>query len=574
MKEKFTDSLYVSDWEIETDTGWQDIYYIHKTIPFQHYKIITETGKFLVAADNHILFDKDFNEVFLKDIIPNSSKIITRDGEELVIELIISEEFSEMFDVTVNDNNHRFYSNGILSHNSSIIAGYISWYILFNELKTAAILGNKQDIAVEIFGRVQFIIENLPPWLQQGIKEWNKKSLVLENGSKCFAASTSASAVRGKSINLLLLDEFAHLHPNLAIEFIASVFPTLSSSENSKLIITSTPNGLNHYHKIWTDAKDKKNKFVPIEGHWKEHPKRSQEWADNQRMQLGDVLYNQEVEAQFLGSSYTLIDGTKLGSLVYEHAIHEKDGLELFTKPEKDHNYVITVDVSRGKHLDYSAFSVFDVTTMPYKVVAIFKNNSISTLEYPHLLYNTARQYNNAFLLVEVNDLGEEVSNIIWYEYEYENIYFTKDNKISQTRGYPGVRTTTKVKGLGCSVLKELIEKDQLLVTAHRIIEELSIFVVQRKSYAAENTIINDDLCTTLWLFAWLTKQDIFQQVSNNNLRAKLTEQTQQFINESMTPFDFFEVNVPQEIINNDSRIVPTKEMPYYLTDDQRELLM
>lgn len=458
---------------------------------------------------------------------------------------------------------------------STIVAAYFAWYVLFNDNKTAVILANKQAIAIEIFGRVQFIIESLPKWLQQGVVEWNKKSLVLENGSRCIAAATSTSAVRGMSVNLLLLDEFAHLMPNLAEEFIASVFPTLSSSESSKLVIISTPNGLNHYHKLWVEAKNGNNDFVTVEGRWQENPKRSKEWAESQRKKLGEVKYRQEIECTFEGSSYTLVDGAKLAELPLSMPVFDKDNLEVFVRPEKDKSYVITVDVSRGRHMDYSAFSVIDVTRMPYKVVAVFKDNTISTLEFPHLIYNTARQYNDAFLLIEINDLGEEVSNIIWHDYEYENVYFTSNNELSQTRGYPGVRTTSKVKSLGCSVLKDLVEKDQLDVSSHRIIEELGLFVLHRKTYASEDPSVNDDLCTTLWLFAWLTKQDIFQQVTNIHLRTVLTEKKQEYIDSMMTPFGFFEDNKPLELKDEiaDNRRLPSKENPYFLTPDQVELL-
>lgn len=457
---------------------------------------------------------------------------------------------------------------------STIVAAYFAWYILFNDNKTAVILANKQAIAIEIFGRVQFIIENLPKWLQQGVVEWNKKSLVLENGSRCIAAATSASAVRGMSVNLLLLDEFAHLKPNLADEFIASVFPTLSSSESSKLIIISTPNGLNHYHKLWNEAVNGINDFKTVEGKWQENPKRSSHWAESMRKKLGEVKYRQEIECSFEGSSYTLVDGTKLATIPTAIPIYDKDCMEVFYSPEEGHNYVMTVDVSRGRHMDFSAFSVTDVTQMPYKVVATFKDNTISTLEYPHLIYNTARQYNDAFILVEINDLGEEVSNTIWHEYEYENIYFTSGGELSQARGYPGIRTTSKVKSLGCSVLKELIEKDQLIVSSHKIIEELGVFVLTRTSYAAQDTSVNDDLCTTMWLLAWLTKQDVFQQITNIHLRTVLTEKKQQYIDSTMTPFGFFQNNKPDEV---DDGVYENKKLPekgqYNLTPDQVELL-
>ncbi len=458
---------------------------------------------------------------------------------------------------------------------STIVAAYFAWYVLFNEQKTAVIAANKLAISVEIFSRVQFIIENLPVWMQQGVVTWNVRSLSLENGSRCIASASSPSAIRGFAANILLCDEYAHLSAKLASEFSASVFPTLSSSKESKLIIISTPNGYNHYHKLWKESEQGKNDFVRVEGSWWENPDRDQEWADDQRAKLGsDVKFRQEVLCSFEGSSYTLIDGTKLASIVTLRPVFAKEGFEAFVAPEPGHSYVVTVDVSRGRHIDNSAFSVIDITEMPYRVCLTYKDSDISTLEFPHLIYNTARQYNEAYILIEINDLGEEVSNIVWYEYEYEKMYFTEGNELSQLRGYPGVRTTTKVKSLGCSVLKDLVEKDQLMLNSDSIIQELNVFVKKKKSYAAENEDINDDLCTTLWLFAWLSKQKVFQEITNNDLRAKLTQRKEAFINESMTPFGFFQsaASDHKKFVEN-YRIMPTHDDPYFLTDDQRELL-
>ena len=532
----------------------------------------------LKAAGVPVPFTQDQVQEYVKCakdplyFIRNYAKIVSLDhGVVSFIPFAYQERMIEAMHTNKNTLGKLFRQAG----KSTIVAAYFAWYVLFNDNKTAVILANKQAIAVEIFARVQFIIENLPQWLQQGVVEWNKKSLVLENGSRCIAAATSASAVRGMSVNLLLLDEFAHLMPNLAEEFVASVFPTLSSSESSKLVIISTPNGLNHYHKLWVEAQNGRNDFKCVEGRWQENPNRSQEWAESQRGKLGEVKYRQEIECSFEGSSYTLIDGAKLATLPLAVPVYEKEGIELFEAPQVDHTYVITVDVSRGRHMDYSAFAITDVSQMPYKVVGTYKNNEITTLEFPHLIYNTARQYNDAFLLIEINDLGQEVSNTIWYEYEYENVYFTDRNELSQASGYPGIRTTTQVKSLGCSVLKELIEKDQLIVNSHRIVEELGLFVQKRKTYATENPAVNDDLCTTMWLLAWLTKQTVFQQVTNIHLRTILTEKKQQYIDDTLTPFGFFENNKPDALRDEvfDNRKLPSKENPYYLTPDQIALL-
>jgi len=423
---------------------------------------------------------------------------------------------------------------------STIIAGYICWYVLFSERKTAAVLANKMGIAKEIFSRIQLMIECLPFWLQQGVMEWNKTSFILENGCKCFCAASSPSSIRGTTIDLLLLDEFAHLGNNLAEEFIASVFPTLSSREASKMIIVSTPKGLNHYHKLWVDAEKGTNGFIPISGHWSEHPRRTQAWADAERASIGELKYQQEVECSFLGSSAALIEGSKLASIATIDPIFDKDGLKLFKKPEKSHSYVCIVDTSRGVHADYSAFSIIDVTNTPYEVVATFKDNMISTLAYPFLIRNTCRQYNDAYCLIEINDAGGEIANTLWYEYEYENVYWTDKEQLSEASGYPGVRTTKKVKIIGCSVLKDLVERDQLIINSHDILQEMGVFVQKKSgSYAADDTKINDDLMTTLWLFAWLTRQSFFADVTNVNIRQLLASKREAEIENMMTPFGF-----------------------------------
>lgn len=455
---------------------------------------------------------------------------------------------------------------------STTVAAYICWFVLFNDYKNATILANKLDVAKEIFGRVQFAIENLPSWLQQGVIEWNKKSFVLENGSSVFAAATSPSAVRGRTCSLLFLDEFAHLTPNLADDFMKSVFPTLSSSNQSKMAIVSTPKGLNHFYKIWTDSENGLNTFIRVEGHWSENPNRDDKWAKQQLEELGKIGYAQEVEVKFIGSSYTLVSGDTLARLVYKVPEYESTNFEIFTKPEPNHSYVVTVDTSRGRGLDYSAFSVIDVSKIPYEVVATYKDNEISTLEYPHLIFNTARQYNEAYILIENNDLGEEVANILWHDYEYENIYFSSPKGLSEIQGVPGVRTTKKVKGLGCSVLKDLIEQDQLILNSYKIIQELSHFVLKNKSYEADDKIINDDLMSTLWLFAWLSKQEEFKAVTNIDIRAILAEQRSKFIDDQMTPFAFYDNGTETVEVENPDREFYRYNMPN-LSDDQKSLL-
>lgn len=334
-------------------------------------------------------------------------------------------------------------------------------------------------------------------------------------------------------------DEFAHLDAKLADEFIASVFPTLSSSKESKLIIVSTPKGMNQFHKIWVDGEKGLNGFVTIDGKWQEHPGRDQAWADAELAVLGKVRFAQEVLCAFSGSSKTLFDGAKVSQLTFNEPSFERDGLKMFEAPIKGHMYICAVDVSRGQHLDHSAFIVYDVTKMPYNIVATFKSNTVSTMVYPSLIEKTCRQYNDAYALIEINDAGGEVANTLFYDFEYPNVYWTHKDDLVEGAGYPGVRTTKKVKSVGCSVLKELVEQDQLMVNSYDIIVEMNNFVAKGASYAAEDTQINDDLMSCMWLFAWLTKQPLFAEVTNMNIREVLSKKFEEQIRESMVPFGY-----------------------------------
>lgn len=432
---------------------------------------------------------------------------------------------------------------------STICAGYIAWFILFNSNQKAAVLANKQAIAQEIFSRVKFIIENVPIWLQKGIRKWAETRIKFDNGSSCFCAATSPSAVRGDSISLILLDEFAHMNPKLADSFIASVFPTISSSKKAKMMIVSTPNGLNHYYKIWDGAVKGTNNFIPVDGKWYENPNRDEAWAKAELKALGAVRYAQEVSCEFSASSYSLISGTKLQNIVTMQPIFSHENMHAYFEPIKDHSYVCAVDTSRGQHLDYSAFVMIDITELPYKVVAVFKDNQISPMSYPYLIYNVCKKYNDAHILIEINDIGGQVADALFYELEYENMYFTYKDEVAEGLGYPGVRTTKRVKAIGCSTLKDFIENDQLEINSEEILKELGVFVQKGTSYAASDTAINDDLTACLFLFAYLTKQAIFKDLTNVNIREIISKRTEQYISDNMVPFGIIDNGMNEEAV-------------------------
>ena len=305
---------------------------------------------------------------------------------------------------------------------STTVVSYLLHYAIFNDSVNIGILANKAATARELLGRLQTAYENLPKWMQQGIMVWNKGSLELENGSKILAASTSASAVRGMSFNILFLDEFAFVPNHIADSFFASVYPTITSGKNTKVIVVSTPHGMNHFYRMWTDAENGKNEYVPTDVHWSEVPGRDEEWKEQTIKNTSEQQFKIEFECEFLGSIDTLIAPSKLRSLVYEAPQTSNAGLDVYQDPVKDHDYVITVDVARGVGEDYSAFVCVDITEFPHKVVAKYRNNDIKPMLFPNVIYEIAKSYNNAFILCEVNDVGDQVASLLHYDLEYQNV--------------------------------------------------------------------------------------------------------------------------------------------------------
>ena len=424
-------------------------------------------------------------------------------------------------------------------------AAIILHYILFNEHKTVALLANKGDAAREILDRIKIAYEALPDWLQQGVEEWNKGSIVLENGCKVLAAATSSSAIRGKSISLLYIDEAAFVEN--WDEFFASVFPTISSGETTKILFTSTPNGLNHFYKTCEGAKQDLNGYKFVEVPWQRVPGRDEKWRKETlgAMDFDMEKFAQEFECAFLGSSGTLISGAALKSLVSQIPLTQSDGLTQYFRPEPNHKYVIVADVSRGKGLDYSAFQVVDVTGMPYQQVCVFKNNMITPLDYAGTINGISKLYNSATILVEINDVGAQVVDSLHYDYESDLIIYTENagargKRISGGFGNAerGIRTTKTVKAIGCSMLKLLVEQHQLIINDHDTIYELSRFSKKGTSYEAEPGA-NDDLVMCMVLFAWMSDQQYFKDLTDINTLMKLREKTEEEMESGMTPFGF-----------------------------------
>jgi hypothetical protein len=419
-------------------------------------------------------------------------------------------------------------------------------YVLFNDHKTVALLANKGDAAREILDRIKIAYEALPKWLQQGVIEWNKGSVEFENGCKIIAGATSSSAIRGKSISFLYIDETAFVEN--WDEFFASVFPTISSGNTTKILFTSTPNGLNHFYKTCEGAREGRNGYQFLEVMWYDVPGRDEKWKEEtlQAMDHDYQKFAQEFECQFLGSSGTLIEGNKLKALVFRDPILERENLRVFENPDPKKTYIVIVDVSRGKGLDYSAFQVIDVTQMPYRQVATFRDNMISPIDYAEVLHSVIKRFNEAYTLIEINDIGEQVSEILHFDYEVETLLFTESAGRSGKRisgGFgrnvdKGIRTTKSVKAIGCNMLKLMVEQDQLIINDFFTINELSTFSRKGTSYEAESGC-HDDLVMGLVLFGWLTDQTFFKEVTDINTMMKLKQRNEEDLMESLLPIGF-----------------------------------
>ena len=438
---------------------------------------------------------------------------------------------------------------------STTVVSYLLHYAVFNDSVNIGILANKAATARELLGRLQTAYENLPKWMQQGVLVWNRGSLELENGSKILAASTSASAVRGMSFNILFLDEFAFVPNHIADSFFASVYPTITSGKKTKVIIVSTPHGMNHFYRLWHDAEKGKNEYTPTDVHWSEVPGRNAKWKKQTIANTSEQQFKIEFECEFLGSIDTLISASKLKALVYDNPIQKSAGLDVYHPMQDKHDYLITVDVARGVGEDYSAFVVIDITEFPHKVVAKYRNNEIKPMIFPNVIYEVARNYNNAFILCEVNDVGDQVAAILNFDLEYTNLLMCSmrgragqivGQGFSGKKTQLGVKMSKTVKKVGALNLKTMIEEDKLYFNDYEIISELTTFISKSNSFEAEDGC-NDDLAMCLVIYAWLVAQDYFKELTDQDVRKRLYDEQKNQIEQDMAPFGFMSDGLNEE---------------------------
>ena len=518
----------------------------------------------LKKANTQIEFTQDQVEEYLrcKDdpvyFSHNYVKIVTLDHG---LQPFKTYEFQEKLINNFHNNRFNICKMPRQTGKSTTCVSYLLHYAVFNDSVNIGILANKASTARELLARLATAYENLPKWMQQGVIVWNKGNIELENGSKILAASTSASAVRGMSFNILFLDEFAFVPNHIADAFFASVYPTITSGKSTKVIIVSTPHGMNHFYRMWHDAEKGKNEYVPTDVHWSEVPGRDSKWKEQTIANTSEQQFKIEFECEFLGSVDTLIAPSKLRTLVYDSPIKQNAGLDVHEEPIKDHDYVCTVDVARGVGEDYSAFVIVDITQFPHKLVAKYRNNSIKPMLFPNLIWEVCKSYNHAFVLCEVNDIGDQVASILQYDLEYQNLLMcSMRGRAGQVVGQGfsgkktqlGVKMSKTVKKVGSLNLKTMIEENKLLFNDYEIISELTTFISKHNSFEAEEGC-NDDLAMCLVIYAWLVAQDYFKELTDQDVRKRLYEEQKNQIEQDMAPFGFMDDGLGEDsFVDND----------------------
>jgi hypothetical protein len=446
---------------------------------------------------------------------------------------------------------------------STTVVSYLLYYAIFNDNVNIGILANKASTARDLLGRLQLGYENLPKWMQQGVAVWNKGSMELENGSKILAASTSASAVRGMSFNILFLDEFAFVPNHIAEEFFASVYPTITSGKSTKVIIISTPYGMNHFYKMWMNAVNGKNGYVFNEVHWSQVPGRDADWKAITIANTSERQFTQEFECNFLGSVDTLISASKLQNLTFVDPIKSNAGLDVYEKAIENHEYIITIDVARGVGGDYSAFIVYDITTLPYRIVAKYRNNTIKPVLFPSVIFQVAKEYNMPYILCEVNDIGDSIASTLNYDLEYPNVLMCAmrgragqivGQGFSGNKTQLGVKMSVTVKKIGCANLKAIIEEDKLIFNDYDILSELTTFIQKKQSFEADEGY-HDDLVMCMVLFAWLVMQDYFKEMTDQDIRRRIYEDQKDQIEQDMAPFGFIDDGLGDDTFISDDSV-------------------
>jgi len=463
-------------------------------------------------------------------------------------------DFQEEFVKQIHENRLNIARWARQQGKSQSVAAYMLHFVLFNANKFCAILANKADSAREIIGRIQLSYELLPFWMKMGVVDWNKGSFTLENGSKIIAAATSSSAIRGRSVSFLLLDEFSFIPKNMAEDFFRSVYPTISSGKTTKLVIISTPFGMNHYYKLWNEAVQGTNGYIPHFADWRRVPGRDEEWREETIRNIGQQAFSQEYDVDFLGSAGTLISGDILKSLTYIKPYYEDiDGLKIYVAPKPKRVYMLSVDTSEGLGLDSHSINIIDITEYPYNQVCTFRNSTLDPMLLPDVVFSLGTKYNNAYVIIELNSMGNDVAKVLKDELEYENmLYVIQSGRKGQvltggnsSKIQNGLKMTKQSKRVGCQSLKTLIENQKLIINDFDTYSELTTFVRAKDSYEAEAGA-NDDTVMSLVVFAWVVNQKYFKEEMEQDIRKNINRQTVLNLEENLLPFGVFDDGIEE----------------------------
>ena len=418
---------------------------------------------------------------------------------------------------------------------------YLLWFVLFQPEKIVAIMANKGATAREMLGRGTLMLENLPFFLQPGCKALNKGSIEFSNNSRIVAAATSGSSIRGMSVSLLYLDEFAFVER--ASEFYTSTYPVISSGKETKVIITSTANGIgNVFHKLWEGATQGVNEYHPFRVDWWDVPGRDEKWKAQTISNTSQLQFDQEFGNTFFGTGDTLVHAETLLNLRRKEPIeYTRDSVKVYKKPIKGHNYVMTVDVAKGRGQDYSTFNLIDISTNPFEQVAVYRNNTISPLLLPNVIYKYAEFYNQCIVVIESNDAGQVVCNGLYHELEYENMFVESTIKASGL----GLNMTKKVKRIGCSAFKDLIENQKIDICDEDTILEISTFVARGQSYEASEGN-HDDLVMNFILFGFFVGTTYFGELTDISIKKLMFEQRMLEIENDVLPFGIHDDGLPE----------------------------
>lgn len=398
------------------------------------------------------------------------------------------------------------------------VSVYVLHYALFNEHKTIGIVSNKEDSAKKILLRIKEMYEDLPDWLKPGVKEYNKKSVMFDNGTRIIISATSGDSFRGETINLLVMDEFAIVPNNIAEDFWASNYPTLSASTTSRVIIMSTPKGYNLFHHIYSNAEKQNNNFKSIKVTWKDVPNRDEKWAEQERKNLGESKFKQEYECEFLGSTNTVIDINTLEKLISINIdpIHiDLNGrFEIYEKPDNTYKYIMGVDTAKGTGEHNSTIQVLkilDNKEIKLKQVAIFCDNHTDVYEFSAIVNRISYYYNNAYIMVENNAEGLSIVNELWWNYENENLINSGSKKTDL-----GIRANKSTKVKSVTLMKKLIENNQLELLDRKTILELCNFVDENGRFHGDGH--TDDLISALYWACYIFEMNVLDDDYSINI--------------------------------------------------------